>query len=62
MGIKNSLILLATTYKRDEKQRQQVIDRVNLAKSGKSISRLALERWFTKKYLKKYSSRKIWRT
>ena len=49
----NSLILLATTYKRDEKQRQQVIDRVNLAKSGKSISRLALERWFTKKYLKK---------
>ena len=49
----NSLTLLATTYKRDKKQRQQVIDRVNLAKSGKSISKLALKRWFTEKYLKK---------
>ncbi len=49
----NSLILIATTYKRDKKQKQQVIDRVNLAKSGKSISKLALERWFTDKYLEK---------
>jgi pimeloyl-ACP methyl ester carboxylesterase len=49
----NSLTLIATTYKRTEKQRQEVIDRVNLAKLNKPISQLALKRWFTDKYLEK---------
>ena len=49
----NSLILIATTYKRTEKQRQEVIDRVNLAKLNKPISQLALKRWFTDKCLEK---------
>ena len=47
----NSLTLIATTYKRNEKQRQEVIDRVNLAKSNNPISKLALKRWFTDKYI-----------
>ena len=47
----NSLTLIATTYKRTEKQRQEVIDRVNLAKLNKPISQLALKRWFTDKYI-----------
>ncbi len=47
----NSLTLIATTYKRSEKQRQAVIDRVNLAKLNKPISQLALKRWFTDKYI-----------
>ena len=46
-----SLTLIATTYKRSEKQRQEVIDRVNLAKLNKPISQLALKRWFTDKYI-----------
>ena len=49
----NSLTLIATTYKRTEKQRQEVIDRVNLAKLNKPISQLALKRWFTDKFLEK---------
>ena len=49
----NSLTLIATTYKRTEKQRQEVIDRVNLAKLNKPISQLALKRWFTDMYLEK---------
>ena len=49
----NSLTLIATTYKRTEKQRQEVIDRVNLAKLNKPISKLALNRWFTDEYIKK---------
>jgi len=49
----SSLTLIATTYKRNEKQRQEVIDRVNLAKSNKPISKLALKRWFTDVYLEK---------
>ena len=48
----NSLTLIATTYKRSEKQRQEVIDRVNLAKLNKPISKLALKRWFTDEYIK----------
>jgi len=48
----NSLTLIATTYKRNEKQRQEVIDRVNLAKLNKPISKLALKRWFNDEYLK----------
>ena len=49
----SSLTLIATTYKRNAKQRQEVIDRVNLAKSNNSISKLALKRWFTDEYLEK---------
>ena len=49
----SSLTLIATTYKRNAKQRQEVIDRVNLAKLNKPISQLALNRWFTDKYLEK---------
>ena len=49
----NSLTLIATTYKRSETQRQEVIDRVNLAKLNKPISQLAMKRWFTDEYLKK---------
>ena len=49
----SSLTLIATTYKRNEKQRQEVIDRVNLAKLNKPISKLALKRWFTNEYLEK---------
>tara|TARA_Y100000992_G_C21266753_1_gene494348 strand:- start:1703 stop:2479 length:777 start_codon:yes stop_codon:yes gene_type:complete len=48
-----SLTLISTTYKRNKKQRQEVIDRVNLAKLNKPISKLAMKRWFTDKYLKK---------
>tara|TARA_Y100001970_G_scaffold288322_1_gene415295 strand:- start:1537 stop:2313 length:777 start_codon:yes stop_codon:yes gene_type:complete len=48
----NSLTLIATTYKRSEKKRQEVIDRVNLAKLNKPISQLALKRWFTDEYIK----------
>ena len=46
-----SLTLISTTYKRSDKQRQEVIDRVNLAKLNKPISKLALKRWFTDNYL-----------
>ena len=46
-----SLTLISTTYKRNEKERQKVIDRVNLAKENKSISDLAIKRWFTDDYL-----------
>ena len=49
----NSLTLIATTYKRTEKERQAVIDRVNLAKLNKPISQLAMKRWFTDEYLEK---------
>ena len=49
----NSLTLIATTYKRNDKQRNEVIDRVNLAKKNQPISKLALKRWFTDKYLEK---------
>ena len=46
-----SLTLISTTYKRSDKQRQEVIDRVNLAKLNKTITKLALKRWFTDNYL-----------
>ena len=52
----NSLTLIATTYKRSKEQRQEVIDRVNLAKLNEPISKLAMKRWFTDKYLEKNPS------
>ena len=47
----NSLILIGTTYKRTEEQRKMVIDRYNQAKLNKPISKQALKRWFSDKYL-----------
>ena len=47
----NSLTLIATTYKRTDEERQKVIDRLNLAKKNMPISKLAMKRWFSDKYL-----------
>ena len=47
----NSLVVIGTTYKRTKKERSQVIDRFNQAKINKPISRQALSRWFSEKYL-----------
>jgi pimeloyl-ACP methyl ester carboxylesterase len=46
-----SLILIGTTYKRTEEQRALVIERFEQAKSNNPISKQALKRWFTDKYL-----------
>ena len=47
----NSLTLISTTYKRTDEERQNVIDRVNLAKKNMPISQMAMKRWFSDKYL-----------
>ena len=47
----NSLTLIGTTYKRSEEERQKVIDRLNLAKKNMPISKLAMKRWFSDKFL-----------
>jgi len=46
------LILIGTTYKRSDKERSLVLDRYNQAKLNKPISKQALKRWFSDKYLK----------
>jgi len=46
------LILIGTTYKRSNEERSLVLDRFNQAKLNKPISKLALKRWFSDKYLK----------
>ena len=46
-----SLTVIGTTYKRTREQRALVIERFEQAKLSKSISRQALKRWFTDKYL-----------
>jgi pimeloyl-ACP methyl ester carboxylesterase len=46
-----SLILLGSIYKRSNKQQKIVNDRFNLAKKDLKLSRQALKRWFTDKYL-----------
>ena len=46
------LILIGTTYKRSDEERSLVLDRFNQAKLNKPISKLALKRWFSDKYLK----------
>ena len=46
-----TLTLIGTTYKRTEEQRALVIERFEQAKLNKPISRQALKRWFTDKYL-----------
>ena len=46
-----SLTVIGTTYKRTEEQRALVIERFEQAKLNKPISKQALKRWFTDKYL-----------
>jgi len=46
-----SLTLLGSIYKRSEKQQKIVNDRFNLTKKDLKLSRQALKRWFTDKYL-----------
>ena len=45
------LILIGTTYKRSNQERSLVLDRYNQAKLNKPISKQALKRWFSDKYL-----------
>ena len=46
-----SLTVIGTTYKRTAEQKALVIERFEQAKLNKPISKLALRRWFTDKYL-----------
>ena len=46
-----SLTLIGTTYKRTEEQKALVIERFEQAKLNKPISKQALKRWFTDRYL-----------
>ena len=48
-----SLTLLSSIFKRSEEQKKIVIDRFNLAKKNLKLSRQALKRWFSDKYLEK---------
>tara|TARA_B110001454_G_scaffold105820_1_gene99610 strand:+ start:209 stop:991 length:783 start_codon:yes stop_codon:yes gene_type:complete len=48
-----SLTLLGSTYKRSDNQQKIVNDRFNLAKKNLKLSKQALKRWFTDKYLEK---------
>ena len=48
-----SLILLGSIYTRSEDQQKVVNDRFNLAKKNHTLSKQALKRWFTDKYLEK---------
>jgi pimeloyl-ACP methyl ester carboxylesterase len=47
----NSLVVMGATYKRTVEQRNLVIERFEQAKLNKPISKQALKRWFTDKYL-----------
>ena len=46
-----SLTLLGSIYKRSEQQQKIVNERFNQAKQELKLSKLALKRWFTDKYL-----------
>ena len=46
-----SLTVIGTTYKRTPEQRALVLERFEQAKLNKPISKQALKRWFTDKYL-----------
>ena len=48
----SSLAVIGTTYKRTGNERALVIDRFNQAKLNKPISKMALKRWFSERYLK----------
>ena len=52
-GKLKSLTLLGSIFKRTEEQQKIVNDRFNLAKKNLKLSRQALKRWFTDKYLEK---------
>ena len=45
------LILIGTTYKRSDEERSLVLDGYNQAKLNKPLSKQALKRWFSDKYL-----------
>ena len=47
-----SLVLLGSIYKRSEQQQKIVNERFNQAKKELKLSKQALKRWFTDKYLK----------
>ena len=47
----NTLTLIGTTYQRTKEQRLKVLDRFEQAKLNKPISRQALKRWFSDRYL-----------
>jgi pimeloyl-ACP methyl ester carboxylesterase len=47
----NSLVVMGTAYKRSTEQRTLVIERFEQAKLNQPISKQALKRWFTDKYL-----------
>ena len=49
--LKSTNTVIATTYKRTVEQRALVIERFEQAKLNKPISKQALRRWFTDKYL-----------
>ena len=48
-----SLILFGSVYKRNKEEEKIVRDRFNLTKQHRKLSKLALKRWFTDKYLEK---------
>ena len=48
-----SLTLIGSIFKRSEEQQKIVNDRFNLAKKNLKLSRQALKRWFSDKYLEK---------
>ena len=50
-----SLTLLGSIYKRSEEQQKIINDRFALAKNNLKLSRKALTRWFTDKYLERKS-------
>ena len=47
----NTLSLIGTTYKRTDNERASVVERFKQAKLNKPISKQAIKRWFTDKYL-----------
>jgi pimeloyl-ACP methyl ester carboxylesterase len=49
----NTLTLIGTTYQRTKEQTLKVLDRFEQAKLNKPISRQALKRWFSDRYLTK---------
>jgi len=50
----DTLTLMGTTYQRTDEERSKVLDRFEQAKLNKPISRQALKRWFSDKYLKSH--------
>jgi len=48
----NKLIIIASVYKRSEKQKTKVKNRYKMALEGKSITVDSINRWFNSKYLK----------